>query len=84
MTRLTARVALASARAAAQTQSRAISLNVTETLAVVALLGCFPFVNISNIQWLKQTLFRLTLSGSRVRAVVALVAWVGGLAVVLR
>jgi len=59
MSRLTARVALTAASAAAQTQGRAVGLNVTKTLAVVALLG---------------------LSGSWVRAVVALVA--GLLAVV--
>jgi len=39
MSSLAARVALTAARATAQAQSRAIGLNMTETLAVVALLG---------------------------------------------
>ena len=45
MSSLTARVALAAARAAAQTQSRTVGLNVTETLAVVALLGYYSSIS---------------------------------------
>ena len=49
VTRLTARVAAAVGSTTADAESRAVSLNVAEALAVVALLGCPCCKRLSSI-----------------------------------
>lgn len=70
-----AAVVAAAVRAAVQTQSGAVSLDVAETLAVVALLGC---MYISNMvwRWRGDGGLSLTLGGTRQRAAAGLVACV--------
>ena len=68
MTDLAARVAATTLRTTTHTEGRAVGLDVSKTLAMVALLGYTGSV-LLFIHLFGQT---LTLSGARVRAVVAL------------
>ena len=70
---LSAGVAAASGSTAAQTKSGAVSLDVAETLAVVALLGWRMSVSIRLLCRVRKRI-RHTLSSAWVRAVVGLVA----------
>lgn len=72
MSDLTAGVATTAGGTATYAESWAISLDVTETLAVVALLGC---AIISSTLFHSSTWTRRTLGSAWVRAVVGLVAW---------
>lgn len=71
MAHLAARVAATATAASAQTQSRAVSLHMSESLAVVALLSCIRCQ--SQIVFDRLLSVPLTLSGPRMRTVVALV-----------
>lgn len=73
MTRLAARVAATVGGTTADAKSRAVGLDVTETLAVVALLGWIRCKHMSEVARASRTW--LTLSGPGVRAGVALVAF---------
>jgi hypothetical protein len=70
MSRLSAGVAIATGSLSADAQGRAIRLNVTKALTVIALLSCVASVSVSAL-----TSMVLTVGCPGLSALVRLVAW---------